>query len=81
MSKKKNKSSGNFMKWLHAEGVKNVARLLGTESPTVKAWLYKGCCPRSDTMVKLVELGKGAFTLEDIVKECATSKVTNTLKA
>lgn len=64
-----------FLKWIENEGgAKGVARMINTESPTVCAWLTGIATPRASLMVKLVKLGRGAFSFEDIITETATLK-------
>lgn len=59
-----------FKKWVQAQGgARAVARLLGTESPTVYAWLQGHATPKALTMQQLIRLGKGAFTYDDIINE------------
>jgi hypothetical protein len=59
-----------FKKWVAAQGgARAVARLLGTESPTVYAWLSGQSTPKALTMQQLVKLGKGAFDYDDIISE------------
>lgn len=63
-----------FKKWIEAQGgPRVVAQKLGVESPTVNHWLKSHCTPKATVMVKLVKLGRGAFTFEDIILE--TKKV------
>ena len=68
-----------FFKWIESQGgPKEVARLLGTESPTVKAWINGRASPRPQLMIKLVKLGKGAFDYKDIVLETTRVKKVKT---
>jgi hypothetical protein len=59
-----------FNKWIKKQGgPRAVAQLLGTESPTVRAWMRKSATPRAVVMQQLVKMGKGAFSYEDIISE------------
>jgi transcriptional regulator with XRE-family HTH domain len=57
-----------FHRWIESQGgPKEVARLLGTESPTVYAWLRGAASPKVLTIQKLIKLSKGKLTFYDIV--------------
>ncbi len=59
-----------FRKWVDAQGHTLLARRLKIHKFTVAAWFRKkATTPRVGTMLTLVKLGDGAFTLEDIIKE------------
>lgn len=64
-----------FLKWIEAQGGPHaVARMIETESPTVKLWMNGKTTPRAIIMVKLVKLGRGAFDFEDIIRETKFKK-------
>lgn len=59
-----------FKKWIQDQGgPRAVGRLLGVESPTIYAWMRGGSTPKALVMQKLVELGRGAFSYDDIINE------------
>lgn len=59
-----------FQIWIEREGgPRVVARLLGTESPTVRSWLAGISSPKALTMQKIVRLAKGAVSYDDIINE------------
>lgn len=62
-------TSMKFFNWIEATSPREVARLLGTESPTVYAWLRGAATPSALTMQKLVKLGKGSFDYDDIIND------------
>lgn len=58
-----------FSKWIEKNGGPHgVAAMIGTESPTVKAWLAGKCSPKHETVERLLALGGGYFSYEDILK-------------
>lgn len=64
-----------FKRWVDAQGgARVVSRLLGVHQDTIYKWIREGHMPRIDHLLKLVNLGKGAFTIEDIVKELGAVK-------
>lgn len=67
-----------FRKWLKQKGPRKVAKMLDTESPTVNAWLRGDSSPKALTMQKLVELGKGQFSYDDIINDTKKSKTEKT---
>lgn len=59
-----------FKNWVDAQGHTALAKRLGLHKFTVAAWFReKAATPRVGTMLLLVRWGKGAFSLEDIIKE------------
>jgi hypothetical protein len=59
-----------FKRWVASQGgATQVAALLGLETPTVNHWLWGNSTPRPRVMQKLVKLGKGAFSYDDIINE------------
>lgn len=65
-----------FKKWIEAQGGPRVLALkLGVESPTVNHWLKSRATPKALVMLKLMKLGKGAFTFEDMIQETKKPKV------
>lgn len=64
-----------FSSWIEKNGGPHgVASLLGTESPTVKAWLAGKSTPKHATVERLLSLGKGSFGYEDILKVTRRAK-------
>lgn len=64
-----------FRNWIKTQGGPvPVARSLGTESPTVYAWLSGVSTPSAVTMQRLVKMGKGAFDYGDIINETCKAK-------
>lgn len=64
-----------FLKWIEKQGGAHaVARMINTESPTVKRWLNGLTTPRAVVMVDLVKLGRGAFSFEDIILDTKFQK-------
>ena len=57
-----------FKKWIELQGgPKALARKLGTESPTVYAWLRGAASPKALTMQKIVKMSRGALSYDDII--------------
>jgi DNA-binding transcriptional regulator YdaS (Cro superfamily) len=59
-----------FKNWVKAQGgATKLAARLGIETPTVNHWLWGNCSPRPKMMQRLVKLGKGAFSYDDLINE------------
>lgn len=57
-------------KWIESQGgARKVAQILGTESPTIYAWLRGDSTPKVLVMQKIVKLANGALTYDDIINE------------
>jgi hypothetical protein len=64
-----------FKNWVISQGgPKAVGRLLKVNQFTVYAWFRAQCLPRPRHIKKLVKLGNGAFSFEDILNETQESK-------
>ena len=61
-----------FFNWIEKQGVREVARMVGTESNTVWGWTSRKASPRAVVMQRLVELGKGEFDFNDIINDTKT---------
>jgi len=58
-----------FTNWVHARDLNALAKTLGVRPSTVKFWLYGYRTPRKNRIKKLLTMGKGSFSFEDILKE------------
>jgi hypothetical protein len=59
-----------FRNWVDTHGHTLLAKKLKLHKFTIAAWFRKNAAtPRVGTMLALVKMGQGAFTLEDIIKE------------
>lgn len=64
-----------FFSWIdRVGGPRAVARLLNTESPTVRAWMRGDATPKALIMQQLVAFGEGAFDYEDIINETKSAQ-------
>lgn len=64
-----------FKTWvINQGGPKAVGRLLKVNQFTVHAWFRRGVTPRPRAMKRLIVLGKGAFSFEDIITETTGSQ-------
>lgn len=59
-----------FKKWLNTYDTKTLAAKLNITSHCVRTWKRQIATPRLVIAGKLLTLGKGAFTLSDIVRDC-----------
>jgi len=58
-----------FTKWVLSKGINTVAKRLEVRPNTVQFWLYGYRTPRKMKIKKLLTMGKGSFSFEDIIKE------------
>lgn len=59
-----------FKNWVDANGgAGRVALLLNIDRQRIYRWLDRKCTPQSRMVLQLVELGGGAFTAEDVLRE------------
>ena len=64
-----------FKVWIEKQGgAHKVARLIDVTDSAVFQWLRGDSTPRLAKIVKLVELGRGAFTASDILNVAPISK-------
>lgn len=65
----------NFKDWVHAQGgATQLAAKLRLESMTVRHWIDGRYSPRPILMQKLVQMGKGAFSYDDLINESTKLK-------
>jgi len=55
-----------YAEWLRKRGPTLTAHELGVTRSAVWAWIYNEVQPRPEMAHKIVELGKGEITLEDV---------------
>lgn len=58
-----------FFNWIEKHSVREVARMLDTESNTVFNWTSRKATPKALVMQRLVKLGQGAFDYDDIIND------------
>lgn len=64
-----------FKKWIADQGgPRKVGKLLKVSYMTVHLWLKSETTPKAAHMLKLVQLGNGAFDYEDIINETLLRK-------
>jgi hypothetical protein len=64
-----------FRKWVEAQGgTTKLGAALGVVSQTVEHWLNGTSTPKALMMQRLVKLGRGAFSYDDIINETKKSR-------
>lgn len=64
-----------FSIWVKEFGIEKLAKECGVKPHQVRAWMRGQASPRSERLVKIIQLSKNKFTLVELIHETTRAQL------